>query len=44
VLNEVFHVSVRSWETEQELDEYEKLRVKQIEGKLDEAAQVRLAP
>lgn len=43
VLNEVFHVSVRSWETEQDLDEYEKLRVKQIEGKLDEAGQVRLA-
>jgi hypothetical protein len=43
VLNEVFDVSVRSWETEQELDEYEELRSKQMAGKLDEEEQERLA-
>jgi len=42
VLGEIFEVDEHSWQTEQELNEYQELRFKEIAGKLDSKSQERL--
>ena len=42
VLGEIFEVHEHSWQTEQELNEYQNLRFKEIAGRLDTKGQARL--
>ena len=42
VLEEIFEVDEHSWQTEQELNQYQELRFKEIAGKLDTKGQERL--